>query len=154
MTRWAVVWVRAAQERTKAPTCESRRSASGSARVRSSRNCDSEGRSGTGWIGEVLALREEARSGFAAVLGVEAGLVALTDSTTRGCQIVLAGLGLGPEDEVVTTDQEHFGLTGPVHASGARVILTAADEEAILASVRKCSKVVIVDVTLGVAAVA
>ncbi len=37
----------------------------------------------------MLALREEARRGFAAVLGVDAGLVALTDSTTRGCQIVL-----------------------------------------------------------------
>src|SRR5206468_2698295 len=30
-------------------------------------------------------------------------------------------LGLRPEDEIVTTDVEHFGLLGPVHASGARV---------------------------------
>ena len=94
-----------------------------------------DGRSGTGWIEDVLALREDARRGFASVLGVETGLVALTDSTTRGCQVVLSGLGLGPEDEVVTTDQEHFGLTGPLHASGARVVLTDADEEAILAAV-------------------
>ncbi|HKI92333.1 MAG TPA: aminotransferase class V-fold PLP-dependent enzyme [Gaiellaceae bacterium] len=95
----------------------------------------SEGRSGSDWIAPVLALREEARRGFAAVLDVAPALVALTDSTTRGCQVVLAGLGLGPEDEVVTTDQEHFGLMGPLHASGVRVVVAAADEDAILAAV-------------------
>ncbi len=94
-----------------------------------------EGRSGTAWIEEVLALREQARRGLAAVLGVPPELVALTDSTTRGCQVVTAGLRLGPDDEVVTTDQEHFGLTGPLHASGARVVVVEATEEAILAAV-------------------
>ena len=103
-----------------------------------------EGRSGTGWIEEVLALREEARRGFAAVLGVEPELVALTDSTTRGCQIVLSGLGLGAGDEIVMTDQEHFGLTGPVHASGARVVLVEADEDAILAAVTPRTRLVAV----------
>src|SRR5262249_44804516 len=34
---------------------------------------------------------------------------------------VCAGLGLGPGDEVVTTDVEHFGLLGPLAATGARV---------------------------------
>jgi L-cysteine/cystine lyase len=33
--------------------------------------------------------------------------------------IAVIGLGLGPGDEVVTTDAEHFGLTGPLIASGA-----------------------------------
>ncbi len=94
-----------------------------------------EGRSGAGWIEDVLALREQARRGLAEVLAVDPALVALTDSTTRGCQIVVAGLGLGPDDEVVITDQEHFGLIGPVHASGARVVVAEADEEAILAAV-------------------
>lgn len=94
-----------------------------------------EGRSGTGWIEDVLALRAEARRGLAAVVGAEPEYVALTESTTRGCQVVLAGLGLGPEDEVVLTDQEHFGLTGPVHSSGARVVVTEADEDALLAAV-------------------
>jgi L-cysteine/cystine lyase len=101
-----------------------------------------EGRSGAGWIEAARALREEARRGLAAVLGVEPGLVALTDSTTRGCQIVLAGLALGAEDEIVTTDQEHFGLTGPVHASGARVVLAEADEEAIVAAVTPRTRLV------------
>jgi len=76
------------------------------------------------------------------VLDVEPGLVALIDSTTRGCQIVVAGLGLRPEDEIVTTDQEHFGLTGPLHASGARVVVVDADEEAILAAVTSRTKLI------------
>jgi L-cysteine/cystine lyase len=70
--------------------------------------------------------------------------VALTDSTTRGCQIVVAGLGLGADDEVVTTDQEHFGLIGPLHASGARVVVTEADEDALLAAVSPRTRLVAV----------
>jgi L-cysteine/cystine lyase len=64
---------------------------------------------------------------------VEPTQVALTRSTTDGCNIVLAGLGLGPDDEVVTTDVEHFGLIGPLHASGARVV--TAPEDGILEAV-------------------
>ena len=94
-----------------------------------------EGRSGQAYIDRVLGQREELRAGFAAVLGVEPASIALTESTTRGCAIVLSGLGLTPEDEVVTTDQEHFGLTGPLHATGARVVLVEADEDAIAAAV-------------------
>jgi L-cysteine/cystine lyase len=45
--------------------------------------------------------------------------VSLTDSTTSGVQIVVTGLALGEGHEVVTTDAEHFGLTGPLLASGA-----------------------------------
>jgi L-cysteine/cystine lyase len=93
-----------------------------------------EGRSGEDWLERALGLRDEARRGFAALLGVDAEDVALTDSTSRGCQIVLSGLGLRPEDEIVTTDHEHFGLLGPVHASGARVVVCDADEEAIVAA--------------------
>ena len=52
--------------------------------------------------------------------------MSLTGSTTDGCNIVLSGLRLQPGDEVVTTDSEHFGLIGPLHASGARVVVVAA----------------------------
>jgi len=48
---------------------------------------------------------------------------------------VIAGLGLGPDDEVVTTTDEHFGLLGPLHASGARVVLVPPDPDAVLAAV-------------------
>jgi L-cysteine/cystine lyase len=93
------------------------------------------GRSGKEYIAELLELRERIRGGIAAVLGASPELVALTDSTTRGCQIVVAGLGLGPDDEIVTSDQEHFGLTGQLRGSGARVVVAEADEKALLAAV-------------------
>jgi L-cysteine/cystine lyase len=93
------------------------------------------GRFGTAWFERVLALRDEVRRRLAALVGVEAEQVALTSSTTDGCNIVLSGLDLRPEDEVVTTDSEHFGLLGPLHASGARVIVTSAEPDAILAAV-------------------
>jgi L-cysteine/cystine lyase len=79
------------------------------------------GRGGRLYIDEMLALRQRVRSGLAGTIGVPAETVALTASTTEGCNIVLAGLRLRPEDEVVTTDTEHFGLIGPLHASGARI---------------------------------
>jgi L-cysteine/cystine lyase len=44
-------------------------------------------------------------------------------------------LGLSGEDEVITTDQEHFGLTGPLYATGARVVIVQADEDAILRAI-------------------
>jgi L-cysteine/cystine lyase len=102
----------------------------------------SDGRSGTAYFERVLDLREQARRGLAEVLGVDASLVALAESTSRGCAIVLAGLGVGPDDEIVMTDQEHFGLMGPVHASGARVVLTEATEDAILAAVTPRTKLI------------
>ena len=80
-----------------------------------------EGRGDKPYIEEVLALREEVRSRIAGVLGVDADNVALTSSTTDSCNRVVAGLGLGPDDEIVTTDSEHFGLLGPIRASGARI---------------------------------
>jgi L-cysteine/cystine lyase len=93
-----------------------------------------EGRSGTEYIESMLALRDEVRRAFADLLRVEVSHVAIVESTTRGCATVLAGLGLTGEDEVVTTDQEHFGLTGPLFATGARVVMVEADEDAILAA--------------------
>ncbi|HZD86582.1 MAG TPA: aminotransferase class V-fold PLP-dependent enzyme [Gaiellaceae bacterium] len=103
-----------------------------------------EGRSGKAYIEAMLARREELRAGFAAVLGVDPVSVALTDSTTRGCAIVLAGLGLTREDQVVTTGQEHFGLIGPLHASGAEVVVAEAEEDAIVAAVTPRTKLVAV----------
>jgi L-cysteine/cystine lyase len=77
------------------------------------------GRAGKGYFEAMLARRESARALLAEQIHVPADNVALTDSTTGGVHIVVVGLGLGPGDEVVTTDAEHFGLTGPLVASGA-----------------------------------
>jgi L-cysteine/cystine lyase len=99
-----------------------------------------EGRSGMDYIETMLERREIARTGLAAVLEVDRALLALSESTTRACATVMLGLGLGPDDEVVVTDQEHFGLTGPVHASGARIVVVPADEESIAAAVTPRTK--------------
>ena len=55
----------------------------------------------------ILELREVLRRELGALVGVDSEHVAITASTTDGCNIVLAGLDLGPEDEVVTTTDEH-----------------------------------------------
>jgi len=93
------------------------------------------GRHGKAYFERLLDLREQLRARLAALVGVEPAQVALTSSTTESCNVVLAGLGLGPEDEVVTTSEEHFGLLGPLHTSGARVTVARAEPEAILAAV-------------------
>jgi L-cysteine/cystine lyase len=93
------------------------------------------GRTGKAYFEETLALREELRSAFAGLVGVEAECVALTTSTTDGCGIVMRGLGLGPDDEIVTTTDEHFGLLGPLGASRARVVVVPPDPDRIAAAV-------------------
>ena len=119
------------------------RTAVKAARTRLERDL-TEGRSGKANMEELFQLRERVRGGIAAVLGASAEHVALTESTTRGCQIVATGLGLGADEEIVTTDQEHFGLLGPLHGSGARVVVAEADEEALLAAVTPRTRLIAV----------
>ena len=83
------------------------------------------GRGGGAYFERALALRDEVRSKLAAAVGAPVELLSLATSTTNGCNIVLAGLGLGPDDEVVTTDGEHFGLLGALAASPAQVRVAA-----------------------------
>jgi L-cysteine/cystine lyase len=80
-----------------------------------------DGRAGGAYFERILEVRERLRGELAGQIGVPAELLSLTTSTTESCRIVLAGLGLEPYDDVVTTDAEHFGLTGALHTSGARV---------------------------------
>lgn len=84
-----------------------------------------EGRAGSSYHTAVRELRERVRGKLAALIGVPQESVALTTSTTNGCNIVIGGLGLAPTDEIVTTDEEHFGLLGALHASGAQVRVAA-----------------------------
>lgn len=72
------------------------------------------------WEG-AAATEQRARERIAALIGVPADKVVLTTSTTEGCNIVITGLRLRPDDEVVTTDAEHPGLLMPLLASGARI---------------------------------
>jgi len=91
------------------------------------------GRGGKTYFEAMLERRERVRALIAEQIRVPAGHVSLTDSTTGAVQTVVAGLGLSARDEVVTTDAEHFGLFGPLAASGvplriARVRDAAAAE--------------------------
>ena len=94
-----------------------------------------DGRFGKEYFERMLDLRKQARAALAGLVGAEPEQISLTGSTTDGCNIVLAGLDLQPEDEIVTTSEEHFGLIGPVHASGARVVVVDPDPDAVLAAV-------------------
>ena len=80
-----------------------------------------QGRGGRTWFESTLELRARVRERIAALLGGQPEQIALTSSTTDGCNIAVAGLQLGEGDEVVTTDSEHAGLLLPLHQSGARV---------------------------------
>jgi L-cysteine/cystine lyase len=100
------------------------------------------GRGGAAYFGWMAEARERVRALLAAEIGVPTVNVALTRSTTDGCNIVLNGLGLRDGDEVVTTDVEHFGLLGALACSGATVRVArvrdrpaAEAREAILAEV-------------------
>ena len=106
---------------------------------------------------QIVEARSGLRSAIAGEIGVAADRIALTTSTSEGCRVVLAGLGLTPEDEVVTTDAEHFGMLGPLHASGARVRVAAVRDrpasealDAILAEVGPKTRLVAVSHVLWV----
>ena len=96
-----------------------------------------------------FALRQQTRDDFARLLGVGSEHVALVSSTTDACNVVLNAHSFEGADEVVTTDVEHFGLVGPLLASGARVRVAAtrdrpADDalDALLAEVSERTKLV------------
>jgi selenocysteine lyase/cysteine desulfurase len=77
---------------------------------------EADGRAG-GYFTSMIAARDEQRQAYASLLGVDPGEVALTSCTSEGIVRVLAGLDLGRGDEILTSDQEHPGLLGPL--SGA-----------------------------------
>jgi L-cysteine/cystine lyase len=77
------------------------------------------GRASRAYFDEMLERRERVRALLAEQIAVPARNVALTDSTTQAVHVAVLGLAVGHGDEVVTTDAEHFGLTGPLIASGA-----------------------------------
>ena len=99
------------------------------------------GRGGKAWFESMLALRVRVREALAGLIGAAPDRVALTGSTTDGCNIVLSGFGLKPGDEVVTTNSEHPGLLAPLHASGATVRVadvTGRQQDDVLRPILDC----------------
>jgi L-cysteine/cystine lyase len=101
-----------------------------------------EGRGSHARFMQLLDQREELRADIAALVGVPTEQVALTASTTDGCNIVLAGLDLRAGAEVITTTDEHFGLLGPLHASKATVVVVEPDPEKIVAAVNPRTRLI------------
>jgi selenocysteine lyase/cysteine desulfurase len=66
------------------------------------------------YVDTMMELRDGLRAAYAGVLGAEVADVALTTCTSDGVVRVLAGLDLGPGDEVLTAPDEHPGLLGPL----------------------------------------
>ena len=65
-------------------------------------------------------LLEGLRAAYADAMGADPADVAVMSSTTDGMGAVIAGMDLGPGDEVVTSDSEHPGLIGPLVAARER----------------------------------
>jgi L-cysteine/cystine lyase len=80
-----------------------------------------QGRGGRAWFDNMLELRARVRAKVAGLIGARPEAVSITSSTTDGCNVVVAGLGLRPGDEIVTTNAEHPGLLLPLAVSGATV---------------------------------
>lgn len=95
---------------------------------------------GRGGMEFFLAMGERSealRAGYAARLGAAADDVALTTSTTEGVGRALQALGLGRGDEVLTSDEEHPGVYGPLtglarsHGVEVRIAPFAAIADAV-----------------------
>jgi selenocysteine lyase/cysteine desulfurase len=64
-----------------------------------------------------LELTGALRSSYASALGCEQQDLALTTCTSEGISLTIAGLELGPGDEILTSDEEHPGLLGALGAA-------------------------------------
>lgn len=76
---------------------------------------------GREYFEELGNIREQLRAAYAAMIGGRPEEVALTTSTSEGIAIVLRSLGLQGGDEVLTADDEHPGLYGPLAAAKAQL---------------------------------
>ena len=74
----------------------------------------------TMYFEQVIALATQRRAAYAALINAQADDVALTTSTSEGIVRVLAGLELEAGDEILTSDEEHPGLQGPLAAARAQ----------------------------------
>lgn len=62
-------------------------------------------------------LDEQLHGAYARALGADPGDVSLTTCTTEGMALTIEGMRLSPGDEIVTSDEEHPGLLGPLGAA-------------------------------------
>jgi L-cysteine/cystine lyase len=72
------------------------------------------GRSSRAWFEHQIERIDLLRERAAGILGSEQADVAITGSTTDGINAVLHALDLRPGDELLTSDEEHPGVLGPL----------------------------------------
>jgi L-cysteine/cystine lyase len=91
-----------------------------------------EGRSGAEFFEEMIGRADGLRARIAGLIGAETAEVALNGSTTDGVNAVLHALDLRAGDELLTSDEEHPGVLGPLAAAraahGVRVRVVPFDE--------------------------
>jgi L-cysteine/cystine lyase len=72
------------------------------------------------------------RAAYAALLHCEPADVALTASTSEAMSVAIAGLELHAGDEIITSDEEHPGMLGPLQAArdlrGASITVVPFDQ--------------------------
>lgn len=82
----------------------------------------------TAYFGRRQEMGDRQRAAYAALLACEPGEVSLTTGTTMGIATVVAGFGRG--DTIVTSDEEHPGVYGPLadaRRRGAEVVVVPFD---------------------------
>ncbi len=72
---------------------------------------------GTAYFEATLDRRTRLRDAYAALLHASSDDIALTTCTSEGIVRILGALDLQPGDEVLTSDEEHPGLQGPLAAA-------------------------------------
>jgi L-cysteine/cystine lyase len=78
-----------------------------------------EGRSNTEFFEELTERADALRARIAELIGADAAEVALNGSTTDGVNAVLHAVDLRAGDELLTSDEEHPGVLGPLAAARA-----------------------------------
>ena len=83
------------------------------------------GRSSKPWFEHQIERIDELRGRVGTLFGATAADVAITGSTTDGINAVLSAVEIQPGDEILTSDEEHPGVLGPIATArdirGARV---------------------------------
>ena len=90
------------------------------------------GRSSKPWFEHQIERIAELRERVAALFGATPADVAITGSTTDGINAVLHAVDIQPGDEILTSDEEHPGVLGPLATArdsrGARVRVVPFEE--------------------------
>src|SRR6185312_10394246 len=91
-----------------------------------------QGRSSKPWFEHQIERIDELRERAARLVGATQADVALTGSTTDGINAVLHAIDIKPGDEILTSDEEHPGVLGPLATArdmrGAEIRMAPFDE--------------------------